>query len=236
MLILFLAAGVGAMFLAHTAPFPFILEGMAGPRAIWRLRNGHGQPMVYLTFDDGPNPTTTPELLDALSRHGATATFFLIDRHVTAETAPIVQRLFEEGHSVGLHADTRKLMLMPSERVAEVLTAAADRIERLSGSRPCPIFRPHAGWRSGSMYEGLHQIDHSLVGWGWMLWDWDWYRRPNPAKLAARLARRVSPGDIIVIHDGHHIDPRADRRYAIETIELLIPALRERGFTFGTVC
>ena len=60
--------------------------------------------------------------------------------------------------------------------------------------------------------------------------------RSNAGDLVPRLADHASPGDIIVIHDGHHEDPRADRRYAVETVDLLIPALRARGMQFGTIC
>ena len=60
-------------------------------------------PTVYLTFDDGPNPTATPELLDVSARHRVSATFFVLDQHLTRETAPIVRRTFEEGHAVAVH-------------------------------------------------------------------------------------------------------------------------------------
>jgi peptidoglycan/xylan/chitin deacetylase (PgdA/CDA1 family) len=86
------------------------------------------------------------------------------------------------------------------------------------------------------MYEGLASIDFVLVGWGWGLWDWNWYRERQPEGLARRLARRASAGDIIVIHDGHHKNPRADRRYAVEATALFVPALQERGFKLGTLC
>ena len=124
--------------------------------------------------------------------------------------------MFDEGHAVGLHTHTRHLMVMTPNQVANTLIAAADRIERLAGQRPCRAFRPHGGWRSGQMYAGLAEIDYALVGWGWGLWDFNWYRRPDATTLANRLAAKVSDGDIIVIHDGHHQDPRADREYAVE--------------------
>ena len=86
------------------------------------------------------------------------------------------------------------------------------------------------------MYAGLKQINHQLVGWGFGLWDFNWYRRPEPAALASRLARRASAGDIIVMHDGHHVNPAADRRYAVEATRRLVPALRQRGYEFGRLC
>ena len=86
------------------------------------------------------------------------------------------------------------------------------------------------------MYEGLAQIDHRLVGWSWGLWDWNWFRRPEAESLARRLAKRTSRGDIVVLHDGHHVDPAPDRRYAVEATRQLVPALKGRGYGFGRLC
>ena len=237
--LLFLALGIGVLFLAHTAPFPFLLERFAPSRSMWRVadaKDRQGPPLVYLTYDDGPNPAATPQLLDVLRETGATATFFLIDAHLNESTAPIVRRMFGEGHAVALHSDSRALMVKTPSELGVLLTGYADRIEQLAGSRPCRLFRPHAGWRSGSMYEGLSRIDHTLVGWSWGLWDWDWFRRPDAERLAQRLAKRTSRGDIVVLHDGHHVNPAADRRYAVEATRQLVPALKKRGFDFGRLC
>jgi peptidoglycan-N-acetylglucosamine deacetylase len=232
----FLIAGIGAIFLAHTAPFPFLLESFGPSRSVWHMPVDPNVPTIYLTYDDGPNPNATPALLDVLHEADARATFFLIDAHLSAATAPIVSRMFAEGHAVALHSDTRALMFKTPEDFAAVLTRNAQRIERLAGGRPCRLFRPHAGWRSGSMYEGLDQIGYRLVGWSWGLWDWNWYRPREARALARRLASTASAGDIIVMHDGHHVQPAADRRYAIEATKQLIPALRARGYSFGVLC
>jgi peptidoglycan/xylan/chitin deacetylase (PgdA/CDA1 family) len=199
-------------------------------------RDATAQPTVYLTFDDGPNPTATPELLDVLRDTGARATFFLIDAHITDATASLVRRMFDEGHGVALHSDTRALMVKTPDDLAALLIRNADRIERLAGQRPCPLFRPHAGWRSGAMYEALIKTDYRLVGWTWGLWDWNWYRAREAEGLAQRLTRRASDGDIVVMHDGHHANPDADRRYAVEATRLLVPALRARGYRFDALC
>lgn len=232
----FMVVGFGLMGLAHTAPFPFFLDAMAPAKAVWSMPENAAAPTIYLTFDDGPNPTATPDLLDVLADEQALATFFLIDRHVTDATVPIVRRIFDEGHAVGLHSHTRQLMVMSPHEVAETLSAAADRIELVAGQRPCTAFRPHGGWRSGQLYAGLAEIDYTLIGWGWGLWDFNWYRRQDPLALVKNLDRRVSDGDIIVMHDGHHKDPRADRQYAVDATAMLIPALRARGFRFGRIC
>src|SRR5262245_637171 len=107
----FVAAGIATVFLAHTAPFPFLLDRFAPTGSVWRMPPGPGTPVVYLTYDDGPNPTATPDLLDVLGDAEVSATFFLIDAHVTDETAGLVRRMFEDGHAVALHSGTRALML-----------------------------------------------------------------------------------------------------------------------------
>lgn len=86
------------------------------------------------------------------------------------------------------------------------------------------------------MYDALSLIDHRLVGWSWGLWDWNWYRQNEPEQLAQRLARRASPGDIVVMHDGHHVNPAADRRYAVEATRLLVRELKAGGYEFGVLC
>ena len=223
--------------LAHAAPFPFLLEAFRPSRSIWRVPAAPGAaPTIYLTFDDGPNPDWTPALLDALQETGARATFFLIDDHITPETGPVVRRIAEEGHAIGLHSGTRRPMVISPDDLAARLRNAADRITTITGQAPCRLFRPHAGWRSATMYEGLEKAGYRLAGWSWGMWDWHWWQLPRADRISARLARKASAGDVIVIHDGHHRNPRADRKHAGETVRLLVPRLRAAGFAFGALC
>ena len=208
---------------------------MAGDDAVWHMPRDEPH-TVYLTYDDGPNPSTTRDLLDVLAREKVQATFFLIDDHVTIETASIIRRMFADGHSVALHSGSRALLLMSPDEFARTLTEAADRIEALTGERPCRAFRPHAGWRSGMMFEGLRQIDYKLVGWGWMLWDFNWFRERSADATFGRLSRRIRGGDIVVMHDGDESAPRKDQRHTVAATASLIPTLRERGLGFGAIC
>jgi peptidoglycan/xylan/chitin deacetylase (PgdA/CDA1 family) len=229
---------VGVVVLAHTAPAPFVLDFLAGSRSVWHMPRTD-PPTIYLTFDDGPNPTTTPDLLDVLAREQVPATFFLIDRHITdgaGGTAPIVRRIVSDGHAIGLHSHTRRYMILPPAALAQTLSEAAAHIERVTGRPPCAAFRPHAGWRSSTMYAGLKRIDYKLVGWGWMLWDWNWFRRRTATSIVRRLTPRLSAGDIIVLHDGDESAPTADQHQTVEATARLIPVLRARGFHFGKIC
>jgi peptidoglycan/xylan/chitin deacetylase (PgdA/CDA1 family) len=230
---LVLAAVVG---LSHTAPFPFLLEAFRPSQSVWRMPQADGTRAIYLTFDDGPNATWTPLVLDALEEQAAAATFFLIDEHITPETEPLVRRISAEGHAIALHSGSRKPMVMSPDALAARLRRAADRIARITGREPCRLFRPHAGWRSATMYEALDRVDFRLAGWSWGMWDWNWWQKPAAAAIVRRLERKASPGDIIVVHDGHHKDPSKDRSHAGGVVHLLVPALRSRGYTFLPLC
>jgi hypothetical protein len=86
------------------------------------------------------------------------------------------------------------------------------------------------------MYEALSRLDYRLAGWSWGMWDWSGWRKLEGGSIARRLERKASPGDIIVIHDGHHKDPHKDRSHAGAAARLLVPALRARGYTFAPLC
>ena len=147
-----------------------------------------------------------------------------------------MKRISDAGHAIGLHSGSRRQMFLPPEQLARELETAATRIEAIAGRAPCRLFRPHGGWRSGTLYDGLDRAGYRLAGWTWGMWDFDWGRRRDANRLAPRLIKKASPGDIIVIHDGHHKDPTEDRSHAAETVRRLVPALHQRGLAFRTLC
>ena len=86
------------------------------------------------------------------------------------------------------------------------------------------------------MYLGLRDLDYRLIGFGWMLWDFNWFRPRSAESSFRRIAGRVSDGDIIVMHDGDESAPTRDQRHTVDATRRLIPELRARGFAFGKVC
>ena len=236
MIVAVVLGAVGLVVLSHTAPFPFLFDALYGKITVWRMPVHPGRKVVYLTFDDGPNPTATPALLDLLKEKRTNATFFLINEYVTAGTAPIIRRAFAEGHAIGQHSGDRWLMTRSPRALAAKLNEDADRIETLAGRRPCPIFRPHGGLRSLPMIAGIRRAGYRLVGWGWLTWDWYWFRERTADRVARQVARHAAPGKIIVLHDGHHRNPRADRQYAVEAAGRIIDELRARGYEFAKLC
>jgi peptidoglycan/xylan/chitin deacetylase (PgdA/CDA1 family) len=72
------------------------------------------------------------------------------------------------------------------------------------------------------------------VGWGWMRWDWNWYRQRTADATVARVMARSQPGDIVVMHDGNVYNPAENQRHTVEATARLIPRLRAKGYAFGT--
>jgi peptidoglycan/xylan/chitin deacetylase (PgdA/CDA1 family) len=235
MLVPILLVVIGVTALSHTAPFPFLFDAAFGNVSVWRVQPA-GSRAIYLTFDDGPNPTVTPALLDLLKDKNVPVTFFLIGEHVTEATAPIVSRMFAEGHAVGQHSGDRWLMLHSESRLTAELQNDASRIELLTGHRPCAIFRPHAGWRSVPIFRTMSRLNYRLVGWSWLTWDWYWFRRRTGERVAHQILAHARPGKIIVIHDGHHRNPQADRQYALEATRRIIDGLRAKSYNFAAFC
>jgi peptidoglycan/xylan/chitin deacetylase (PgdA/CDA1 family) len=236
MLLPVLIAAGAVLVLAHVAPFRFVIDALHQDAAVWGMPVSGAKKPIYLTFDDGPNPTVTPELLSSLKEKNVRATFFLIDDYVTEETAPIVRTMFEEGHCVGQHTGRRWLLLRSPSHMAGMLATGAQKIERLTGHSPSRYFRPHAGWRSEAMFRGAARAGYTIVGWSWMSWDWVGFRKRTGPRVAKQLVAHAGPGKIMVIHDGHHRNPRADRAYAVEAARRIIDELRGEGYTFHTLC
>ena len=86
------------------------------------------------------------------------------------------------------------------------------------------------------MYQGLKKIDYRLIGWSWMLWDFNWFRARTADATVRRVNQRIGDGDIVVLHDGDESAPLKDQRQTVAAAARLIPELRAKGFEFGTIC
>lgn len=151
---------------------------------------------VALTFDDGPDPIYTPQLLDLLKKYDVKATFFVIGSK--AEKYPhLIQRMHKEGHTIGLHHyyHTSNWFLPPL--VAEwELERSVRAIERITGSRPA-YYRPP--WGHINIWTLFMQKKYKIVMWTYILGDWN--ASLGVDRLYERLMRSIEDGAIIVLHD-----------------------------------
>lgn len=187
--------------------------------------------VVALTFDDGPNPEATPAILDALSRAGIHATFFILGRH--AERWPdLVRRVHAEGHAVGNHGFYhRKLHFKSPAYVRDDMARGADAIAQACGARPALFRAPH-GFRSPWVNRIAHSMGERVIGWSLGVWDSD---RPGADVIARRTVDGTRPGSILLLHDGDGYDPSGDRRQTAQAVPEVLSTLTTRGYRFVTV-
>lgn len=189
-------------------------------------RGPRGRAKVALTFDDGPDPEVTPRVLDVLSAHGARATFFMIGRNLERNLA-IGARAAREGHQIGNHSWQHSyLQNFYSSRVyLHDIERAEALIRGIVGSATPIPFRTPVGLKSPDFARAAHVRELQVVAWS--VHSRDTIDR-DPARVARRVLSRISPGDIVLMHDGHQ-DPGRHRRCALEALPAILEGLRQRG-------
>ncbi|MEE8409811.1 MAG: polysaccharide deacetylase family protein [Myxococcota bacterium] len=153
--------------------------------------------LVALTFDDGPDPATTPGVLDTLERHGAHATFFVLGEKVAAHPE-IVRRIVGAGHEVGNHGRRHRWRDMISVRGAQRLIAGGrEAIEEAIGSSP-PYLRPPYGVTTPALGVAVRRTGVAVAGWSLRTHD---IGENDAEACAERVLARVRAGDIVLMHD-----------------------------------
>lgn len=182
--------------------------------------------VVALTFDDGPQPVFTPQILDVLQRYGVPATFFCIGRQVQAYPA-VVRRTFQEGNVVGNHSwNHSSLTTLSPDAIRWQLSSTSAIIQQATGVAP-RLFRPPYGATNATVKNIAAQL--GLVQIGWTIDPGDW-RHPGVSTLVSTVLNKVRPGSIIVLHDGG-----GDRSQTVQALPQIIRGLQQRGFTFTTL-
>jgi peptidoglycan/xylan/chitin deacetylase (PgdA/CDA1 family) len=175
--------------------------------------------LVGLTIDDGPDPASTPLILDQLRRHDARATFFLITGRLQGQ-GPLMRRLTAEGHELGNHftRDRPSILLSPRAFEADLLRAHR---ELVRWGRPLWA-RPGSGWYSQAMI-GVMQRHGYRCALG-SVYPFD-ATIPSVAWATRHVLWNVRPGAIVVLHDGGNRGLRTAR-----VLGEVLPELRRRGY------
>jgi len=208
-------------------------------KTVWRTNSPR---KLAITFDDGPNPSITPKLLDLLAKHNAPATFFLIGRYLR-ECPELTSEISARGHVIGNHTESHPNLFWksPTEiRVELRLTHSA--IKSVLGAPP-KWFRPPFGFRNPWLASEARELNMRVVMWTLLPGDWrapssEWLiRRMQPiASRAKRALQRASgTGEIICLHDGGHRQQNADRTPTLAALEHWLPRWRDLGLEFVTI-
>jgi peptidoglycan-N-acetylglucosamine deacetylase len=185
---------------------------------------------MALTFDDGPNPAATPQLLDLLALHEIHATFFFIGSRVRQFPA-LAARVAAAGHSIGNHTDTHPILTFQSPRRIRIeLEACRHAIADAIGHDP-RWMRPPFGARGLHVTAALHRagFDAAIM---WSAWGKDW-KEKTPEGVISHL-REARGGDIVLLHDGDHRIPEGKRQHTVDALAILIPQWKSAGIRFVT--
>jgi peptidoglycan-N-acetylglucosamine deacetylase len=196
------------------------------------LRRTNTNGSIALTFDDGPNPSVTPALLDLLERHSAHATFFVIGRFARA-CPELVREIAARGHALGNHTDSHPaLAWRASSRIGEELNRCQEAVAAATRAQPPRWMRPPFGFRGPQLRGAVRRAGLAGVAM-WSLTCYDWTPQPA-AKLIARL-RRLRGGEIALLHDGDHRALGGDRTHVVTALEYWLPRWRDQGLEFVTI-
>jgi peptidoglycan/xylan/chitin deacetylase (PgdA/CDA1 family) len=201
---------------------------------------------LALTFDDGPNPSMTPKLLDLLDRYNAKATFFLIGSYVR-ECPELVKETVARGHLVGNHTETHPNLFRRSQREIRIeLRLCHDAISNTLGSPP-KWFRPPFGFRNPWVVPAARELGYGTVMWTLLPGDWkerplEWLI-PRLQPIADNAQRglgngskpAVGTGDVLCLHDGTHRQMNGDRSRTLAALEHWLPRWRDLGLEFVTI-
>jgi peptidoglycan/xylan/chitin deacetylase (PgdA/CDA1 family) len=191
---------------------------------------------VALTYDDGPNPRHTPDLLELLARHGARATFFQVGKWVDREPA-LAREVQDAGHAIGNHTYTHpRLAACTSAQVAEELrrchaASAAAGIDYAEVDGAALMRCPWGRRRPGTL-RAVRAAGYVPVQWSITCWDW---RERETADDFARRGTRARGGDVILLHDGRHTEPAYDRSRSVAASSRILERLGAEGYRFVTI-
>jgi peptidoglycan/xylan/chitin deacetylase (PgdA/CDA1 family) len=228
---------VGGGAVAAGAALGHLLPAVTTWRGLrcWALPGlaGVGQPdHVALTFDDGPDPLSTPAILDQLDLLHWRATFFLLGPMV--RRAPeLAAELAARGHEIGVHGDEHRSHLHRTPNaIRHDVARARDSITEAAGVAPV-WFRPPYGALSAGSLTAAHQLGLRPVLW--TTWGRDWRTEATPATVVADIAGGLLPGATVLLHDSDCTSAPESWRSTVGALAPLADLFSSRGLTVGTL-
>jgi polysaccharide deacetylase family sporulation protein PdaB len=184
--------------------------------------------VIALTFDDGPDPVYTPQILDLLKKHHAKATFFVIGQRVK-NYPEIARRIVEEGHEIGNHTyNHANLMRLRPEQIRLQIENTSRVIYDVTG-KYSELFRPPGGYYNETIVNSVRETGHLTVMWSWHQDTRDW-SNPGTAKIVNKVLNNARGGDIVIMHDYG-----GNRSQTVSAVAKILPELAKRDFRFVSV-
>src|SRR4051794_26218506 len=189
-------------------------------------RLSHSSPAVALTFDDGPDPDSTPRVLDVLAAHGVPATFFCVGSRARRHP-DLVRRILAEGHAVGSHSETHRVGQLASGPAMRDYRSGRSAVEEAAG-RPVHLFRPPHGRLDLPTARALR--GSGLRTWLWTVDPGDYVPGTTADSIVETVGGSVA-GDVVLLHDALEEAPDGapSRNVLVEALPEVITRLQGRG-------
>ncbi len=210
----------------------YVYHGFGLHPQVFRQGNP-GLNYVAITFDDGPHPRWTAQILDILHDRDVRATFFVVGKHVD-RYPEVLRRILDEGHEVGSHTYYHTNLLNAGEAtVVRELALTEGALERAADFVP-RLFRPPRGLYNSVVLEAAHGRGYTMALWSVSSTDW---MGTSAARMVRLMGGSVGGGDVLLFHDSGDFFTAAgaDRSNTVEALGRLIDVLHERGYRFVTV-
>ncbi|SET99106.1 polysaccharide deacetylase family protein [Paenibacillus sp. NFR01] len=194
---------------------------------IWEVpTNEH---VIALTFDDGPDPAETQQILNVLQRYDAKCTFFAIGKKLAAYPE-VAKQIVSEGHELANHTYNHVYFKRPisGSALQHELELTENEIVKISGKHS-RLFRPPGGMYDETLVTVANNMGLKPVLWSWHQDTKDW-NRPGVYNIANKVLRNAHSGDIVLFHDYVHGSSQTK-----QALEIILPELKKRGFRFVTV-
>ena len=180
---------------------------------------------LAFSFDDGPHPKKTAQILSVLKKHGIKATFFVIGQN--AEKYPEIVQMIAEGHEIANHTyDHKSIYKLDSDALISDVNNCSDVIEKITGKRPT-LFRPPEGYMNDTIAHQMKGQGYNVILWKVDTYDW---KGRSASDIFDSVSKSVKCGDIILMHD--YIWRKSN---TADAVDMLIPYLKRQGYEFLTV-
>ena len=180
-----------------------------------------GEKGVLLTFDDGPDPETTPRILDILEKHNIKALFFMTGKKAV-EDPELVRKISENGHIIGNHTFSHSnfFPVFSVRKMVEEISRTSEIIEKTTGKK-VRLFRPPFGVTNPNIAKAVRKTGKKVIGWSLRSLD---TVRDDSTSLSQKILNDIKEGDVVLFHD--------TQVQTAQILDNLIEVCMERGFEF----
>ena len=187
--------------------------------------------VVALTFDDGPYPPFTYQVLQILKEKKVPATFFIVGENAKAYPY-LVKAAADDGHLLGTHTYHHyDLLKLGKDSIKEELSSGKEIIESITG-KEVKYFRPPHGFKDWRIMKAAEEENLNVVNWSVVPRDWT---KPGVKVIVDRVMSTVEPGSIVLLHDGDSPKKKATREETVAALPIIIDKLQAEGYKFVTV-